>query len=72
MEKRVPVRKLRLVRLQKGLSSWDLARACRVNPVSVRQWEYGFSSPTAERRRILEELLGAPWEELAKIVKGGE
>lgn len=71
MERKVPVRRLRRVRLAKGLSSWDLARACRVNPVSVRQWEYGFSTPTAERRRILEELLGAPWEELSKI-EGGE
>jgi ribosome-binding protein aMBF1 (putative translation factor) len=63
---------IRAAREAKGLTHAQLARACRVNVVSVRRWERGIHEPYMTNRADLERVLGIRFVRTMSVLVGQE
>ncbi len=66
----VKMRKLRLRRLEKRMTVGELAQQLGVTISTIWRWERGLGKPMPKFIPKLEELLGAPWNDLKEFVNG--
>lgn len=61
--------RLRLERLRRKLTVFDLAQQMEVSPLTIRLWERGLATPNSANKARLVKVLGLPWSALSAAAR---